>query len=70
MYHHLTQNNRIELSLLRRLSHLQRSVATVLGVDPATVRAGNWLAIASCLDSTTRALPAWLLEIVEQRLMR
>ena len=37
MHYHLTQNQRIELSLLLRLSHSQRSAAAVLGVSPSTV---------------------------------
>lgn len=37
MYTHLTQNNRIELSLLLRLGHTQREAAAVLGVSPSTV---------------------------------
>ena len=37
MYTHLTQNQRIELSLLRRLGYSQRTAATVLGVSPSTV---------------------------------
>lgn len=34
---HLTQNQRIELSLLVRLGHSQRSCALVLGVSPSTI---------------------------------
>jgi IS30 family transposase len=34
---HITKNQRIELSLLLRLGHNQRSAATVLGVSPSTV---------------------------------
>lgn len=37
MYYHLTQNQRIELSLLLRLGHSQRQVAAVLSVSPSTV---------------------------------
>lgn len=37
MYYHLTQNQRIELSLLLRLGHSQRRAAAVLGVSPSTV---------------------------------
>lgn len=37
MHFHLTQNQRIELSLLTRLGYSQRSVALVLGVSPSTV---------------------------------
>lgn len=37
MHSHLTQNQRIELSLLLRLGHSCRSAATVLGVSPSTV---------------------------------
>lgn len=37
MYSHLTQPQRIELSLLVRIGHSQRSVAAVLGVSPSTV---------------------------------
>ena len=37
MYYHLTQEQRIELSLLLRLGQSQRTAATVLGVSPSTV---------------------------------
>jgi IS30 family transposase len=37
MYYHLTQQQRIELSLMTRLGYSQRSVALVLGVNPSTV---------------------------------
>ena len=37
MYYHLTQDQRIELSLMLRLGHSQRSTALVLGVSPSTV---------------------------------
>lgn len=37
MHFHLTQNQRIELSLLTRLGYSQRSVALVLGVSPSTI---------------------------------
>jgi transposase, IS30 family len=37
MHFHLTQNQRIELSLLLRLGHSQRQAATSLGVSPSTV---------------------------------
>ena len=37
MHFHLTQQNRIELSLLLRLGHSQRSAALVLGVSPSTI---------------------------------
>jgi IS30 family transposase len=37
MHPHLTQQQRIELSLLVRLSHSQRAAAAVLGVSPSTV---------------------------------
>jgi IS30 family transposase len=37
MYTHLTQEQRIELSLMQRLGHSQRHTATVLGVSPSTV---------------------------------
>jgi IS30 family transposase len=37
MHFHLTQNQRIELSLLLRLGHSQRQAATILGVSPSTV---------------------------------
>lgn len=37
MYYHLTQQNRIELSLLLQLGHSQRQAAAVLGVSPSTV---------------------------------
>lgn len=37
MYTHLTQKQRIELSLLLRLGYSQRAAATVLGVSPSTV---------------------------------
>lgn len=37
MHYHLTQHQRIELSLLIRLGHSQRNAALVLGVSPSTV---------------------------------
>jgi IS30 family transposase len=37
MHYHLTQEQRIELSLMLRLGHSQRSTALVLGVSPSTV---------------------------------
>lgn len=37
MHSHLTQNQRIELSLLLRLGHTQRQAAAVLGVSPSTI---------------------------------
>jgi IS30 family transposase len=37
MHSHLTQHQRIELSLLNRLGYNQRSVALVLGVNPGTI---------------------------------
>lgn len=37
MHSHLTQTQRIELSLLRRLGHSHRSIAHVLGVHHTTV---------------------------------
>lgn len=37
MHTHLTQNQRIELSLLTRLGYSQRAVALVLGVSPSTI---------------------------------
>jgi IS30 family transposase len=37
MYYHLTQDQRIELSLMVRLGHSQRDTALVLGVSPSTV---------------------------------
>jgi len=37
MHYHLTQHQRIELSLLLRLGHSQRKAAQILGVSPSTV---------------------------------
>ena len=37
MHFHLTQHQRIELSLLTRMGYSQRAVALVLGVHPSTV---------------------------------
>ena len=37
MHYHITQQQRVELSLLTRLGYSQRSVALVLGVSPSTV---------------------------------
>lgn len=37
MHFHLTQQQRIELSLLYRLGHTQRTIALVLGVHPSTI---------------------------------
>ena len=37
MHYHITQEQRVELSLLIRLGHSQRTAALVLGVSPSTV---------------------------------
>ena len=37
MHYHLTQHQRIELSLLLRLGYSQRNTALVLGVNPSTI---------------------------------
>lgn len=37
MHYHITQQQRVELSLLTRLGHSQRSVALVLGVSASTI---------------------------------
>lgn len=37
MHYHLTQDQRIELSLMLRLGHTYRSTALVLGVSPSTI---------------------------------
>lgn len=37
MHYHITQEQRVELSLLIRLGHTQRNAALVLGVSPSTV---------------------------------
>lgn len=37
MHYHITQEQRVELSLLTRLGYSQRSIALVLGVSPSTV---------------------------------
>lgn len=37
MHSHLTQHQRIELSLLLRLGHTQRQIAAILGTSPSTV---------------------------------
>lgn len=37
MHYHLTQQQRIELSLMLRLGHTQRNIALVLGVSPSTI---------------------------------
>lgn len=37
MHYHLTQQQRVELSLLLRLGHTQRNIALVLSVSPSTV---------------------------------
>jgi IS30 family transposase len=37
MHYHLTQQQRVELSLLLRLGHSQRNIALVLGVSPSTI---------------------------------
>lgn len=37
MHYHLTQHQRIELSLLLRLGHSQRQAAATLGVSPSTI---------------------------------
>lgn len=37
MHSHLTQNNRVELSLLLHLGHSQRQAALAIGVSPSTV---------------------------------
>lgn len=37
MHYHITQEQRVELSLLTRLGYSQRAVALVLGVSPSTI---------------------------------
>jgi len=67
MHFHLTQHQRIELSLLTRLGYSQRSVALVLGVSPSTVCRelarnqkpnGTYHATAARLLTTARRLIA------------
>ena len=67
MYSHLTQQQRIELSLLMKLGHSQRSAALVLGVSPSTVcrelnrnraASGRYHARVARLRTKTRRLAA------------
>lgn len=67
MHYHLTQHQRIELSLLMRLGHSQRSTALVLGVSPSTVcrelarnskPSGKYHAMFARLATHTRRLSA------------
>lgn len=67
MYYHLTQQQRIELSLLLQLGHSQRNAALVLGVSPSTVSrelqrnkkpSGTYHAIYARLQAKARRLSA------------
>jgi IS30 family transposase len=67
MHFHLTQQQRIELSLLVRLGHSQRNAALVLGVSPSTVcrelrrnsaTAGHYHARVARLRNQARRLAA------------
>ncbi|TAH35460.1 IS30 family transposase [Candidatus Saccharibacteria bacterium] len=67
MHFHLTQQHRIELSLLLRLGHTQRSCALVLGVSPSTIcrelarnrqPSGKYHAIYARLRTAARRLSA------------
>lgn len=67
MHFHLTQTERIELSLLMRMGHTQRNAALVLGVSPSTVSrelwrnsqdSGKYHATAARLASTARRTSA------------
>ena len=67
MHYHLTQQQRIELSLLLRLGHTQRNAALVLGVSPSTIcrelarnqkPSGKYHAIFARLTTKARRLAA------------
>lgn len=67
MHFHLTQQQRIELSLLLQLGHSQRNAALVLGVSPSTVcrelqrnrkPSGKYHAIYARLQTKARRLSA------------
>ncbi len=67
MHYHLTQQQRIELSLLVRLGHSQRNAALVLGVSPSTVNrelsrnqkpSGKYHAIYARLQTKARRVAA------------
>jgi transposase, IS30 family len=67
MHSHLTQHQRIELSLLIRLGHSQRNAAFVLGVSPSTVcrelqrncmASGHYHATYARMQTTARRLLA------------
>ncbi len=67
MHYHLTQQQRIELSLLLRLGHTQRNTALVLGVSPSTVcrelqrnrkASGQYHAIYARLQTKARRVTA------------
>ena len=67
MHFHLTQQQRIELSLLVRLVHTQRNAALVLGVSPSTVcrelsrntkASGKYHAIHARLQTKARRVTA------------
>ncbi len=67
MHFHLTQTERIELSLMLQLGHSQRSIALVLGVSPSTVcreltrnkqPSGTYRAIYARLQTKARRLRA------------
>lgn len=67
MHFHLTQQQRIELSLLLQLGHTQRNAALVLGVSPSTVSrevlrnqkpTGKYHAIYARLQTKARRLAA------------
>jgi IS30 family transposase len=66
MHSHLTQNQRIELSLLLRLGHAQRRIAIVLGVSPSTIsrelQRNRW--------SSGSYNPAYVRKLVRQRRAR
>lgn len=67
MHYHLTQQQRIELSLLLRLGYSQRNAALVLGVSPSTVcrelarnrkPSGKYYAVYARLQAKARRLNA------------
>jgi IS30 family transposase len=76
MHYHLTQEQRIELSLLIRLGHTQRNAALVLGVSPSTIcrelkrnsrSSGNYHAVTARVLNRTRRAAA---NTLRQKLLR
>ena len=76
MHYHITQEQRVELSLLMRLGHSQRAAALVLGVSPSTIcrelqrnatASGNYHAASARVLNRTRRTAA---NTLRQKLLR